>query len=101
MHAAGGAESHKVQFLAGVADIVVNRLDLRVLHHRMVPAGHIDFHKVLIDHAAGAEVHVAHFGVAHLAVRQADVLAAGLEVAHGIFLSQRVDEWRALFVDYV
>jgi hypothetical protein len=41
--------------------------------------------EVLIHHAAGAEVHVADFGVAHLAIRQADVHAAARDqaVRHG------------------
>ena len=39
----------------------------------------VDAGQVLVDDAAGAEVHVADFGIAHLPVRQADVAAFGMD----------------------
>ena len=38
-----------------------------------------DAHQLLLHHAAGADVHVADLGVAHLAVGQADVAAGGVQ----------------------
>ena len=54
------------------------------LEHRVageVAFGHrfIDAREILVNDAAGAEIEVADFGVAHLAFRQADVEAAGAE----------------------
>ena len=67
----------------------------------MFAAGDVDLHQVLVHHAAGAEVHVADLGVAHLAVGQADELAAGLQVAHRILGPEGVDMRRALGKDRV
>ena len=41
--------------------------------------GVTDPHEFLAHHAAGADVHVADFGVAHLPVGQADVAAGGMQ----------------------
>ncbi len=40
----------------------------------------VDFYKILIDHAAGADVEVAYFGVAHLSVGKTYVFTAGLQL---------------------
>ena len=50
-----------------------------VVEKAAVRDGGVDTRQVLVDDAAGADVHVADFGVAHLAVRQADVQAMGLD----------------------
>ena len=39
----------------------------------------VDAGEVLIDDAAGAQIHVADLGIAHLPVRQADVAALGVD----------------------
>ena len=101
VHAAVGGEAHQVELLAGGLDIVVDRLYLGVLEEFMVTDGHVDLDEVLVDHAAGAQVHVADLGVAHLPVRQTDVFAAGLQVAVRIFRTQAVDDRRALRPDGV
>jgi hypothetical protein len=44
---------------------------------------------------------MAYRGVAHLSVGQADGCAAGLEMGHGIFCAEAVDEGRALRVDTI
>ena len=41
--------------------------------------GFVDARQVLDHHAAGADIEMADFGIAHLAVRQADVLARSVE----------------------
>ena len=52
--------------------------------------GFVDAGKTLIHHASGAEVHVADFGVAHLAVRQAHGFTGGLDQYVRILLQQAV-----------
>jgi hypothetical protein len=47
----------------------------RVLEELAIADRFGDAGEVLIHHSSGAQVHVADFGVAHLAVRQADVHA--------------------------
>ena len=60
-----------------------------------------DAREVLIDDAPGAEVHVADFGVAHLAVGQPDILAVGVQQGGGIALLQRVHDRRPGAIDGV
>ena len=101
MHSAVGAEAEEVELLAGLLHVVVGGLDFRVGEEFVLAACDVDLDEVLVDNAAGAEVHVTDLGVAHLAVGQADVFAACLEVAEGIFLAQAVDERLALGVDCI
>ena len=101
VNAAVGGEAHQVQLLAAGLHIFVGGLDLLILEELVLTAGDVDLHQVLVHHAACTQVHVAHFGVTHLAIGKADVFAAGLQVAVGIFLPQRVDIGRALGPDGV
>ncbi len=50
----------------------------RVVEEAAVRDRRVDAGQVLVHDAAGADVHVADFGIAHLAVRQADVCAVRL-----------------------
>ena len=63
---------------------------LRVLHDRVVAAGAVDLHEVLINDAAGADIRVSDLGVAHLSLRQADVKAACLKLGIGILAEQLI-----------
>ena len=101
VHAAMGAEAHEMELAAAVFHIIVCRAYLLVVEELVVTAGHVDLHEVLIHDAAGAEIHVTYLGVAHLPVRQADVLAAGLKMGHGVFCAEAVDEGGALRIDRV
>ena len=67
----------------------------------MVAAGHVDLHEVLIYYPSCTEVEVSHFGVAHLSVRKADILSAGLKVAERIFFPEGLDVGSPLRVDGV
>ena len=60
-------------------------LDLGVLQDRIVAAGAVDLHQILVDHAAGADIEVPDLRIAHLAVGQSDVLAVGAQLGMGIF----------------
>ncbi|MNV82321.1 hypothetical protein D3C71_1760470 [compost metagenome] len=55
----------------------------------------VDAREVLVHHAAGAEVHVAHFGVAHLPLGQADGGPRGGDPAMRKALQQAVQGRRA------
>ncbi len=50
--------------------VVVCRYKYRVVVERSFVDGFVDFDEILIDHASGADVHVSHFGVAHLSFRE-------------------------------
>ena len=50
----------------------------------------VQAHQFLVDDAAGADVLMADFRVAHLAVRQTDVQARGLDERHRILGVQHV-----------
>ena len=52
-----------------------------------------DAHQFLLHHAAGADVHVADLGVAHLAVGQADVAAGGVQQGVRAGLPQAGRRW--------
>ena len=84
VYAAVGGEAHEVDVLACGLGVLVGADDFGVAEDAAVLTGAVDFHKVLIDDAAGADVEVTHLRVAHLSVGQADVLAAGQQLAVGI-----------------
>ena len=91
-----GRKAHQVELLSGGLHILIDRLDFRIVQQFVAPAGHVDLDQVLIDHAAGTEVHVTHLGVAHLPVRQTHIFAAGLQRAVRIFCAQGIDYRRSL-----
>ena len=86
------AETEEVELLPALPDIVISGLYLLVFHQLMVTAGHIYLYEVLINDAAGAEIHVTYLGIAHLAVRKTYVLATGLKMGERILLAKRVDK---------
>ena len=75
VHAAVGAEAHEMELAAAGLHIVVGGTYLLVVEELVVAASHVDLHEVLIDHAAGAEVHVSHLGVAHLSIGKPHILS--------------------------
>ncbi len=101
MDSAVGAKTEEMEFATVLLYIVVGGMDLGVLQETVLAAGDVDLHKVLIHNASGAEVHVSHLAVAHLAVRQTDVLAAGVQMRHGIFGPEAVDEGSPLGINCI
>ena len=90
VHAAARDEPDQVHALGGA-----QRGDQRlVLAQRPVLDGLVDPREVLRDDRARAEVEVAHLGVAHLARRQADGLAARGERGVRVLLPQPVEDRR-------
>ena len=55
----------------------------------------INSSQVLINDSAGAEIQMAHFGIAHLSFRQTDIQPAGAQPAPGIILVELVVKRRA------
>ena len=101
VHSAVRAEAHEVQSLAGSLHIVIDCRNLLVLQKLVGSAGAVDLHQVLIDDAAAADIEVTHLRVAHLAVGQTHVFAAGHKVRKRIFGAQGVDMRLTLGVDGV
>src|SRR5690606_38846145 len=66
VHATIGEQPHDVYGLIGGHGLVHGRVDRLIGEEFAVANGLGDAGKVLVHHAAGAEVHVADFGVAHL-----------------------------------
>ena len=90
VHAAVAGEAHEVYATARLLSAGESSDHLGVLHDGAVGDGAIDFHEVLIDHASGANVQVAHLTVAHLSVGQSDVLSAGHKLGVGVFGTKQV-----------
>ncbi len=75
MYAAVGSQTHEVELLAVILGVLVSGLHLWVGDDGAVSAGAVDLHEVLVYDAAGADIEVSYLRVAHLAVRQTNVLA--------------------------
>ena len=78
VHAARRQQAEQVQGAGGGPGGAAGGHELGVFEEAAVFDGGVHAREVLVDDAAGADVHVAHFGIAHLAVRQAHVLAFGV-----------------------
>ena len=82
--AAVGQQAHEMQgtaaFFAGADGSQIGG----VFKEAAVLDGPADAGQVLEDHAAGADVGVAHLAVSHLSLRQAYVQAGSLQLAEGV-----------------
>ena len=95
MHAAGGDKPHQMQrgiVRLAVFDRAQNGL---VLEEDAVLDVFGDLHQHLIDDAARADIGVADFGVAHLAVGKTHVKPRRADLGMGIFCRQRIQMGRA------
>ena len=86
VYAAVRHQPHEVHVHTVLFGVFERCLHLRILHDRVVAAGAVDLHEILINHAAGADIEVSDLRVAHLSFGQADVLAVGAQLGVGIFL---------------
>ena len=85
VHAAAGEQAHDVQGLA-VCFGVFHGLDIDLVFKELSGFDLLAHLGQDLEHdAAGTDVGVADLGVAHLALRQADVKAGGLQLGVGIF----------------
>ena len=101
MHAAGRGEAHQV---AGAAALLQGGDQLgqdRVLDQRAVGDGLVDARQVGHGDPAGAEIHVADLGIAHLALGQADEGLRGVDQALRAGRDQPVVVGRARIEDGV
>ena len=85
VHAAVRHEAHEMHVHAVFLGVFERGFHLRVLHDRVVAAGAVDLHEVLIHDASGADIEVSDLRIAHLSVGQADVLAVGAQFGMGVF----------------
>ena len=69
-----------MQLLIVLLGIGVGSFHLRILYYRVVLAGTVDFHQVLIYDASGTDIEVTDLRVTHLSVGQTYVLTAGLQL---------------------
>ncbi len=91
VHAAVGRKTHEVDTDAVLLGVLERTDDLGILHDRIVAAGAVDLHQVLVDDAPGADIEVAHLRIAHLAVGQTDVLAISAQLRVGVFFGHGRD----------
>ncbi len=91
VNAAVGQQAHEVHGLAGGDCFIHRRADRRVLEELAVADRFGHACEVLVYHSSGAEVHVADFRVAHLAVRQTHVHTGTGDQAVGYGGSQAVE----------
>ena len=94
--AAVGQQADEVQRVLAVARTRSMAADERRVREELaVPDALVDAREVLVDDAAGAHVHVADLGVAHLAGGQADGFARRDQLRVRIALEQLVVDGRA------
>ncbi len=88
--AAVGDEADEVQGVAALGCVVHGLDEGGVLEELAGGDGGVDAGDVHADDAAGAEVEVADFGVAHLAVGEADEVVAGADEGVGVVAEESV-----------
>ena len=101
VHAAVADQAHQVHALAGFPGRIHGMDQRRFLKERSVLNVLGDAGQLLIDDAARADVEVADLAVAHLAVGQAHVHAAGADLGMRIAGHERIQPGRALLIDRI
>ena len=91
VHAAVRQQAHEMHLLAVHLRIGERLHDLRILQNRIVAAGPVDLHQILVYDASGADIQVTYFRITHLSVGKADVFAVGQQLRRRIFGLQAVD----------
>src|SRR5580700_3207823 len=79
MHAAIGDQSHQVQSASLLAGMLERRHNHRMPEEFARPNQIVDARDVHVHHAARADVQVAHFAIAHLAIGQADEMIRSMK----------------------
>ena len=91
MHPAVGHDAHQVQLGSRIG--LETRDDSQphgVLREPLLGKELVQAHQLLVDDAAGPDVFVTDFAVAHLADGQADIKPAGRDQCHGKFRVKHV-----------
>ena len=79
VHAAGGKQAHDMQCRAALLGGFDGLDEHGVAVEAAVLDGQVDLGQILVDHAPGADVQMAHFRIAHLTFGQADVELGGVD----------------------
>ena len=79
MHAAVGDEADQMARATAVPGGRDQLFQGRGLGNGAVPDSVADARELLVHHAAGADIQMTHFRIAHLAVRQTYIAAAGAQ----------------------
>ena len=79
VHAAGREQAHHVQGAAARIHRRARRIQFAVVEEAGVLDRRVHAGQVLVNDAAGTQVHVPDFGIAHLPVRQAHMTAFGMD----------------------
>ncbi len=88
MHPAIAQQAEKMQIARAAA---FHRLDKQRLHEKLLVRNHqIDARDVHVNDPARAHVHVAHFAVAHLSLRQANIRTGSVDQCVGKIFEQAV-----------
>ena len=90
VHAAVAHQAQQVQ--AGGSSLGKGCLQHGVFTHGAVLDGVVHPAEILENHAARAQIQVTHFGIAHLAVRQANIFPGGAQQAMGIVGKQVISK---------
>ena len=94
VHAAVGHKTHHMQGGLVRGDLAAGLDKHLVLKDLAGLDGMVQAHELLHDHTTGSDVEVTDLGVAHLARRQADGLAGGLDGRPGILRHEGVEVGR-------
>ena len=101
MHAAIGAEAEEMHPPAAGAGVFHGR-DKNGMREKFAILDHqLDARAVHVHDAPGTNVEMADFAIAHLAIGQADIFAAGVNQSVGIFAQQSIIGWLARQSDRV
>ena len=79
MHAAGRHQAHDVDRALGAFGFINQREQHGAPRQAAIFDGDVDARQILRHDAAGADIHVTDFGIAHLALGQAHGIAAGFQ----------------------
>jgi hypothetical protein len=81
VHATGREQAEHVQAGVRIAGRATGAEQGRIACEAAIGNRRVNAGQVLVDHATRTDVHVAHLGIAHLALGQADLEAVGIDEA--------------------
>ncbi len=99
VNASVGKQAEDMHGLACTRCLIDGGANGGVLEELAVADGFGDLREVLVHNAARAQVHVAHFGIAHLPVRQTHIHAAARDESVRLAGEQAVIDWLVGGVD--
>ena len=85
VHPAVRNQSHQVHAHPVRFGVFERLHDFGILQNRIVAAGPVDLHQILIDHPPRTDIEVPHLRIAHLPIGQADVFAVRTQLRMRVF----------------